>query len=133
MKKRTAVLLFALTAAAPLAGCVSAAQLRAQDEANCTGYGFSLGTPSFATCLQNETLAREAYWSAADAYDFYGPFGPYDYGYYPGPFFVGGWHYHHWDRGGYHGAWAHGWHGSRFAGAVHGGGAPHGGGGGGHH
>ena len=41
-----------------LAGCVSEAEIRAQDEAQCASYGFERGTPAFAGCIQQETLAR---------------------------------------------------------------------------
>jgi hypothetical protein len=41
-----------------LAGCVSADDLRAADEARCDGYGFQRSTPDFASCLQRESLAR---------------------------------------------------------------------------
>jgi hypothetical protein len=41
-----------------LAGCVSPEELRAEDEATCAGYGFQRGTPDFAACLQQESLAR---------------------------------------------------------------------------
>jgi hypothetical protein len=43
---------------AALAGCVTAEDLRRQDEAQCTSYGFKPGTPDFAACLQRENLAR---------------------------------------------------------------------------
>jgi hypothetical protein len=41
-----------------LCACVSAQELRAQDEAACASYGFQPGTPDFAGCLQRESLAR---------------------------------------------------------------------------
>ncbi len=136
MTRKIAVLLLSLAAPLALAGCVSPEELRAQDEAACSGYGFQFGTPAFATCLQNESLSRQAYWAAMDSYDLYGPFGPYGVGYYPGPFLFGGYGGY---RGGWAGGWhggaggwrggAGGWHGGHFAGAAHGG---HGGGGGGH-
>jgi hypothetical protein len=44
----------------PLAACVSSEELRREDEATCTGYGFHSGTDAFATCLQRESLARRA-------------------------------------------------------------------------
>ena len=43
-----------------LCSCASPEQLRAQDEAACTGYGFQPGTSLFAECLQRESLARNA-------------------------------------------------------------------------
>jgi len=55
---RTLRLAVALTALAALAGCVSNAELRQQDEAQCTSYGFKPNTDAFATCLQQENLAR---------------------------------------------------------------------------
>ena len=54
-----------------LPGCVSPEQLRAQDEAACTGYGFQPATPEFAACLQQENLARRYNSSLYDPY-FYG-------------------------------------------------------------
>lgn len=45
-------------AALPLAACVSAADIRRADEAQCTSYGFQPGTSDFAACLQRESLAR---------------------------------------------------------------------------
>ncbi len=42
-----------------LSACESAAQLHADDEAACTGYGFQAGTPDFAQCMQRQSLARE--------------------------------------------------------------------------
>ena len=51
--------LAAITALLPLlGGCVSPEELRRQDEATCTGYGFHPGTNEFALCLQRESLAR---------------------------------------------------------------------------
>jgi hypothetical protein len=46
-----------------LASCVSPEELRREDEATCTGYGFHPGTDAFASCLQKESLARR-YWAA---------------------------------------------------------------------
>ena len=47
-----------VVAVAALAGCVSDAELRQQDEAQCTSYGFKPGTDAFAGCLQQENLGR---------------------------------------------------------------------------
>jgi hypothetical protein len=41
-----------------LTSCVSPEELRREDEATCTGYGFHPGTDAFASCLQRESLAR---------------------------------------------------------------------------
>jgi hypothetical protein len=58
-RRRAALLLAAAIAAlVTLAGCVSEAELRQQDEAQCAGYGFKPGTDAFASCLQQENLAR---------------------------------------------------------------------------
>ena len=46
-----------------LTNCASPEQLRAQDEAACSSYGFRPGTPDFAACLQRENLARANYQS----------------------------------------------------------------------
>lgn len=79
-KKITAAALLSI-ALIGLAGCVSPEELRAEDEATCTGYGFQRGTTDFAKCLQRENLAREAYpvmpYPYPYPYGFYGPFGPY--------------------------------------------------------
>jgi len=56
---RLALRLAAMIAAlVTLAGCVSDAELRQQDEAQCASYGFKPGTDAFASCLQHEALAR---------------------------------------------------------------------------
>src|SRR5215469_17339683 len=46
--------------AVALTSCVSADELRREDEATCVGYGFHPDTDAFATCLQRESLARRA-------------------------------------------------------------------------
>ena len=48
----------AVVVLAALAGCTSQAELRQRDQAQCTGYGFKPNTDGFATCLQQENLAR---------------------------------------------------------------------------
>jgi hypothetical protein len=72
MSRRVVHALIVSVVLAGLAGCVSPEELRRQDEAACTGYGFTRGTSEFATCLQRENLARR-----------YGP--PPDFGWYGGP------------------------------------------------
>jgi hypothetical protein len=57
-----------------LAGCVSAEELRQADEDRCAGYGFARGTPPFANCLQQESLARRYGWTSP-----WGPNYPYPY------------------------------------------------------
>ncbi|HWI27709.1 MAG TPA: hypothetical protein VN668_12120 [Stellaceae bacterium] len=48
-----------------LSGCVTPEELRQQDEAACSSYGFHPGTSDFAACLQRENLARRyGGWSA---------------------------------------------------------------------
>ena len=50
---------FALAVCAlALASCVSPEEVRREDEATCTGFGFHPGTDGFANCLQKESLAR---------------------------------------------------------------------------
>ena len=49
---------FAFAIGALAASCVSPEELRREDEAACTGYGFKAGTNDFANCLQRESLAR---------------------------------------------------------------------------
>jgi hypothetical protein len=56
-----------LALALALNSCVSPEELRREDEATCTGYGFHRGTDSFASCLQKESLARR-YWEASPPY-----------------------------------------------------------------
>jgi hypothetical protein len=51
-------IVFALALA--LTSCVSPEELRREDEATCTSYGFHPNTDAFATCLQRESLARRA-------------------------------------------------------------------------
>ena len=59
-----------------LASCVSPEELRREDEAACGGYGFQPGTDAFASCLQQESLARR-YWAAPDwGYWGWGPYWP---------------------------------------------------------
>jgi hypothetical protein len=59
-------ILFA-AALAGLAGCVSPEELRREDEAVCSSFGFQPGTTDFAGCLQRESLARRygSAWSGA--------------------------------------------------------------------
>lgn len=64
-----------------LAACQSPEEVRARDEAVCTGYGFKPDTTDFANCLQRESLARRY---SAPQPGWYGPgwMGP---GWYPPP------------------------------------------------
>jgi hypothetical protein len=50
-----------------LASCVSPEELRREDEATCSGYGFHPGTDPFASCLRKESLARR-YWATPPPY-----------------------------------------------------------------
>ena len=43
-----------------LAGCQTAAEIRAADEKKCASYGFRSGTDAFAECLQRIDLDRRA-------------------------------------------------------------------------
>lgn len=43
-----------------LAGCQTAAEVRANDENRCRDYGFRTGTDAFAECLQRIDLDRRA-------------------------------------------------------------------------
>jgi hypothetical protein len=77
---RAAALLLVVT----LAACESEAEMRAQDETTCAGYGFKAGTTEYGNCLQRESLARR-YGTPQPGW--YGPggggaFGP---GWYPPP------------------------------------------------
>jgi hypothetical protein len=58
MMRRSALAALFGMALIGLCACASPEELRAQDEAACRGYGFQLGTPLFAECLQRESLAR---------------------------------------------------------------------------
>lgn len=57
---RFARLLLAIGLLSGLAGCISSAELRSQDEMRCRGYGFRPGTDAFSKCLQNFDLDRSA-------------------------------------------------------------------------
>ncbi len=48
-----------------LAGCQTAAEVRAHDEGKCRSYGFRTGTDAFAECLQRIDLDRRADFRAA--------------------------------------------------------------------
>ena len=48
-----------------LAGCQTAAEVRAGDENKCASYGFRAGTDAFAECLQRIDLDRRADFRAA--------------------------------------------------------------------
>lgn len=48
-----------------LAGCQTAAEMRANDENKCRSYGFRPGTDAFAECLQRIDLDRRADFRAA--------------------------------------------------------------------
>ena len=63
-RRRLAFASVVLALALPLASCVSPEELRREDEATCSGYGFHPGTDAFASCLQKESLARR-YWGPA--------------------------------------------------------------------
>jgi hypothetical protein len=41
-----------------LAGCATEEELRREDEATCTSYGFQRSTTEFSQCLQRERIAR---------------------------------------------------------------------------
>jgi hypothetical protein len=43
-----------------LSACQTAEEIRAADEARCSGYGFRRGTENFANCLMNQDLSRRA-------------------------------------------------------------------------
>jgi hypothetical protein len=51
-----------------VAGCVSAAEIRARDASVCGNYGFHEGTPEFAACLQRENLARQYFYASPSPY-----------------------------------------------------------------
>ena len=59
MLRGTLGFILAICALALAASCVSPEELRHEDEAACTGYGFKAGTNEFANCLQRESLARD--------------------------------------------------------------------------
>lgn len=56
------------------AGCMTAQEQRAADEAKCRSYGFTKKNDAFAECLQRIDLDRRAELRAAPAFDpWYGP------------------------------------------------------------
>lgn len=57
-----------------LAGCVTAQEQRALDEAKCRSYGFNKKNDAFAACLQRIDLDRRAAFRERTYDDFYGPF-----------------------------------------------------------
>lgn len=71
MRIRTISMLFM---AALLAGCVTAEEQRAADEAKCRSYGFTKRNDAFATCMQRIDLDRRAAFRERTYDDFYGPF-----------------------------------------------------------
>ena len=80
MPRRISVAGVAIALLLALLGCVSEAEIRAQDEAQCASYGFERGTLAFAGCIQQETLARRYILNSYDAYGpFWGPGPPYWY------------------------------------------------------
>lgn len=63
--------LFAVAMATILCGCISPQEVRKQQMATCSGYGFRQGTPAFSKCMMDldrqgnkESLCRQEYWSA---------------------------------------------------------------------
>jgi hypothetical protein len=56
-----------------LAACISQEEMRADDEADCVSFGFQRGTPDFANCLQQESLAQRSRLNSLDAAGWYGP------------------------------------------------------------
>lgn len=58
-----------LALAAFLAGCVTAEEQRAADEAKCRSYGFSKRNDAFAECLQRIELDRRADFRARSQID----------------------------------------------------------------
>ena len=66
MRARTVLMLFM---AAFVAGCVSAEEQRALDEAKCQSYGFTERNDAFAECLQRIELDRRAEFRSRKAFD----------------------------------------------------------------
>jgi hypothetical protein len=66
--KRTVLLL----AAVALTGCATAEDIRKSDEAKCTSYGFRRDTPEFASCVQQENIARRYGYRYGYGYGYYG-------------------------------------------------------------
>jgi hypothetical protein len=58
MPRRILAFVLAICALGLAASCVPLEELRREDEAACTVYGFKPGTNYFANCLQRESLAR---------------------------------------------------------------------------
>ena len=80
MTKKIAAVAVSALAFISLGGCVSPEELRAQDMAACSSYGFQPNTPDFAACMQRESLVRRSYLYAPGPYGPFGPYGPYGYG-----------------------------------------------------
>lgn len=66
MWQRTAMV---VAVAATCAGCMTAEDRRAADEAKCRSYGFVRKNDAFAECLQRIDLARRADLRSASAFD----------------------------------------------------------------
>lgn len=71
MRIKTISMLFM---AALLAGCVTAEEQRAADEAKCRSYGFTKRNDAFATCMQRIDLDRSAAFRQRSYDDFNEPF-----------------------------------------------------------
>ena len=52
-------LIFLSTLLVTVSGCMSTEELRKQDAAKCSGYGFRAGTPQFAQCMMQADRQRE--------------------------------------------------------------------------
>ena len=66
--------LMVVALAALCAGCMTAEERRAADEAKCRSYGFTKKNDAFAECLQRIDLDRRAELRAAPTFDpWYGP------------------------------------------------------------
>ncbi|RJT42711.1 hypothetical protein D3227_02365 [Mesorhizobium waimense] len=63
------VTVMAVALAALCAGCMSAEDRRAADEAKCRSYGFTKKNDAFAECLQRIDLDRRAELRSASAFD----------------------------------------------------------------
>ena len=82
MSRPSLISALALSVLASTASCVSPEEIRRADETTCVGYGFHIGTDAFASCLQNESLARRAltsyppYWGSGYWGGGWGPYWP---------------------------------------------------------
>ena len=83
MLRRSSALVVTIGALALTASCVSPEELRREDEATCTSYGFKPATDAFANCLQRESLARRYAVTPPPYWPYWGYWGGFGGAYWP--------------------------------------------------